>query len=475
MTAQRDDRFRRLLRWYPRPWRDAHGSVLLGTMLEQAEHEQREGPTGSETWAAVLHGLGARLDAVFAVRVAITALCCAVVAGSGWLWAATTGSYSPWGSLLTTTVSTGVVPLLGAVSVVASLRHRGFFSDARALALCVIASVAFALNLLTQLAWSLGFDAADAGVASAGLSNFWAPLVLAAWITGTMALALTLEALFARARLNRAGSAVLTGVASVVAAPVVGVMLLSAPTSAILALGAAFLAGTTARTTRREAATPALRPVLRRTFPAGQSVTTRRLIRLMGTLSALAGWFGVAYAVTGSQWSPAATDGTVGMRQGILILLIAGLPLLGALGLVLAGRSGYRRAHVWGPLGAVALSFGATAVAYAGAPDWEAMAPAMLAASAFSALAITWWMAPRLRLARGLARGLALTISVLSGLIYASVCGMLVTPTVPFAVPVVATAIAIWGGRWAAGLPSSRGLSPVVVRATTTIPENENR
>ncbi|GGA68163.1 hypothetical protein GCM10011490_18330 [Pseudoclavibacter endophyticus] len=55
-------RFARLLRWYPKGWRERNGEVLLGAMLDEAERNGRDRPTAAEWRSAVVHGLGARLD-----------------------------------------------------------------------------------------------------------------------------------------------------------------------------------------------------------------------------------------------------------------------------------------------------------------------------------------------------------------------------------------------------------------------------
>ncbi len=49
----REDAFERLLRWYPKAWREAHGAVFLDTLREQSEHEGRNRPSRGETFAAV--------------------------------------------------------------------------------------------------------------------------------------------------------------------------------------------------------------------------------------------------------------------------------------------------------------------------------------------------------------------------------------------------------------------------------------
>ncbi len=54
--------FRRLLRWYPRWWRERNGEVLLGTLLSDAQRRGLDRPSIAERASAFVHGLGLRLD-----------------------------------------------------------------------------------------------------------------------------------------------------------------------------------------------------------------------------------------------------------------------------------------------------------------------------------------------------------------------------------------------------------------------------
>ena len=57
------DRFERLVRWYPRWWRDANAAVFVGTAMDAAEAGGLSAPSRGERMAAALAGLGPRLDA----------------------------------------------------------------------------------------------------------------------------------------------------------------------------------------------------------------------------------------------------------------------------------------------------------------------------------------------------------------------------------------------------------------------------
>ncbi|GAA5210383.1 hypothetical protein [Microbacterium kyungheense] len=57
MTSSNERAYARLLRWYPRWWRDIHGHVVLTTLLDVDEARGRTGPTSDEAWALRWDGL----------------------------------------------------------------------------------------------------------------------------------------------------------------------------------------------------------------------------------------------------------------------------------------------------------------------------------------------------------------------------------------------------------------------------------
>ena len=438
MTGTREARFRRVLRWYPRSWREANGEVLLSTWLDEAEHDGRAAPTTAEALSAVVHGVAARVDRRFAVVASLAGVACAAVAGVLSIWAP--GGVAGW---LVPLLLSGVVPALAALSLIAVLRERGWIGDARTLGTMLIAVVAFMLNTLTYTSWSLGFDAADAGVPATGLAAAWLPLFIAAVVAGATAIAVVVEGLFRRASFPRAPRIVLAGLIGVVAAPVVGYSLMSPAVSAVLVLGVAILSLAPRRRPARAAAhgeesprvTTPPRPVDERAH-ARTASTARHLagIAVVGSV------VGVVYALTGSHWSPGAADGTIAMGQGITLLLISAVPLLAAIGLRGAGRPGRTHAvHRWGPLALAVIGVGCVAAAYVYAPDWAAMSPWLQASAVIVGVAIAWWIASRARLPR---RPAILT-GAIAGLLYAAFVGMMLAPMLAFAVPVAALIIAL--------------------------------
>jgi hypothetical protein len=55
-----DDEYRRILRWYPKAWRNANEDVVVGTFLETARDHGLNHPTGEERRGIMLAGLRQR-------------------------------------------------------------------------------------------------------------------------------------------------------------------------------------------------------------------------------------------------------------------------------------------------------------------------------------------------------------------------------------------------------------------------------
>lgn len=422
-----DERFRRLLRWYPRSWRAQNGDVFVATLIEAAEHQGRSAPTSADAWGAALHGTAARLTARLALVLSVAALSLSVVAGVGYVWALN----SAVAGTLVLLLAGGIIPVLTAVAVVALSRDRGLVDDARVIVLIALTVLAVGFAALAGWSWSLGFDAADAGTAAPPLAEVWLPLVGAALIFGVGSFSLFFDSLFARTTLSRSARIPLAIVASCVVTPFAGYALLTPYVGAGVALVVAVLAASPRRA-------PA---VARQPWPASPAhgfvrsapVAEATTIRVLALVATLGGSLGIVYALTGARWAPAAGDGTAAMAQGVTLLFLAALPLLAAFGVWSARRSAQRPRHVWEPLALVAVALLLLAAAYTHAPEWDAMAPWLFAGSAVTGGAISWWIAPRTRLPRPAAAILA----VFPGLLYAAFLGILVGPVLAFAVPIL--------------------------------------
>lgn len=415
-----EEPFRRLLRWYPKLWRERNGDVLVGSMLDDADRQGRSLPTSEERRSAAFHGLGMRLDTRLAIGLALAALASAGTAGalSTWLTSALAAAGASWViPLLTIAVS----PALVMVGLVALARARGPVTEPRAVALVLLSVPAFAIGAVAFAAWGAAFDAADSGVPPTGLAATWPWLLGAAWLLGGAAVALFVEAFLRRIPLAIVVGAVL--------APAIGVGSISPYVPAIAAVALAILA----MWLRRPA--PSVSPAVA-TARGPVLPRSRRLARALAAVGAVTSAAGIVHALLGGRWS--ALNDTAVMAQGITISLASALLLLAAIGLV-AGRT----AKTSGPIILAALSLGATAVAYTSAPDWSAMAPGFAAAAALGGLAVGWWSAARLP---GSVR-LRVVLGALIGLGYAGALGVMAAAMLAFAIPLLATAFAIWGAR----------------------------
>ena len=417
----RESAFRRLLRWPPRDGRPPHGEIFVSTLLDVAHDENRAAPSPAEIRDAAVHGTAARLDRRFAVLSALSAAALSVVAG---VIAATGFGPGILGLLLST-----VAPLLTSWSVISVLRLRGVLADGPALVALVASSLAWTLSGLTTLSWSLGFDAADAGLPAPPLAEAWIPLFAAATVIGGVTIAVVVEPVLRRARLPLIGRVVVGGVGGAMLAPLLGLATLSPVTTGAGALAATVLA----MKGRSVTPSPPPRPAL--VIGARARARGRRAARPLAIVAALGGVLGVLYAFSGQLWSPGALDGTMAMAQGITILTLSAVPLLAAL-VVSAIRP---RSSTIGPAAVAALGCGILAVAYAGAPDAAAMWPLMQLSAATIGAAIAWWLVPRV----GLSRPAAVTVGVVAGLVYAAFLGVMIGPLLTFGVPVMATVLAL--------------------------------
>lgn len=444
-----DAPFRRLLRWYPKSWRDSNGEVFVATLMEAAEHDGRAAPAPADVWGAALHGTGARLTARLALVLSIVALVLSVAAGVMYVWTLGGGTAAVLLSLLTI----GIIPLLTAISAVAVVRDRGLVGDGRAIVMVVLSVPALVLAGLAAWSWSLGFDAADTGTPAPPLAKAWLPLIGAGLIIGVASLGLFIDSVLSRTQLPRFARIALSLIAACMLTPIVGFALLTPYVAAVGALATAVLAAMPHRAAVRMSSSPPRPHGEPRTSPRAARATARAL----ALIAALGGALGVAYALTGSHWSPGASDGTVAMAQGITLLLVAAIPLIAAFGVWTDSRGAQPARHVWGPLVLLACALVLIAVAYTHAPEWDSMAPWFFAGSVLAGGAISWWIIPRTRLPRVA----AVIIGIFSGLLYAAFLGMMLTPLLAFTVPLLGVLMLI------AVRPSSPGALTVPVEKAT--------
>lgn len=394
MTSGRDDRYVRLLRWYPKAWRDAHGTVFVDTLREQSEHEGRTRPSRSESFAAMVNGLGTRMDAQLASRLALAGIALTAASKSVILQLQGLAGF-PWDALIA--VDFGATAVLVLTGVAALARAHGLVTPARAICVLALAWPACILAAFAQYAPMLGFNAAEAGVEVTGPGvytvGFAGPAT--AWVTASAVAGGALAAVAAwfmaegvlrRTRLRRLPRFGLATVAAVVAAPAVAVAVVSPMGWVAVALGVVVLFMRLLGTAD-----------LPEPSPAGGSRS--RWVRPLTAVSATLGGLGIAYALTASAWSPAATNGEAALRQGALILMVASTPLVATLGILAAGR-GRPPLHVWGPVTLLIVGIGISILAFRHGLGLGSSDPAVLTGSAVLGAGIGWWAAAPLRASR---------------------------------------------------------------------------
>lgn len=150
--------FARLLRFYPKRWREDKGEEFLTTLLEDARARGLERPDGALVRSAIVHGWGSRLT--LGVALAAAALGCLLAIVHQWLYTgllpgfdagtltgvreAHRGAYL----LVETAMGCLVVPFVSLLAIVALMRVRGRLSPPRALGFVVGASASFACGWL---------------------------------------------------------------------------------------------------------------------------------------------------------------------------------------------------------------------------------------------------------------------------------------------------------------------------------------
>jgi len=450
-----DDRpFRRLLAWYPRSWRRDHGDVLVAMMLDDAERTGRSGPSGAERRAAIIHGLGARLGATAAIIAASLAVLATAVGQVGLLFFTGGGPAIHEPVLF---VMTGVAPALTGVALVALLRAVALLGDGAAVTATACLAVAGVCSGFGGIAWSQGFDAADAGLPQTGLAAMTLPLAGAGVLLTMVAFALLVAPALRRAGLGPAAR-VLAIVVAIIAAPVTGALVFLSPgTTAVVAIVVLVVAALPrVRGVRRAApavGAPAPTPRAPRSSAGGAALS-----RALAAFAFAGGAVGLAWAFAGADWSPTARgDDTVAMREGIVILAVSMIPALIALGVVLDRSRRRAGRDVWIPVAAAAAGFAATATDYLVSDGNGSLTIAWVGAAAAIGLALAWWVVVRMPLSTGHGSATGIRIGVGLGIMlaYTLVLGLTLTPMLAFAAPVLALVVLVLPWRRSARVPSA--------------------
>ncbi len=235
---QVEARYRRLLRWYPKAWRDRNGAVVLGTMLDEAEARGQERPDARLCVSAAVHGLAERLTPTLAIVLSGIALVGSAV--YYWLY---TGAVTKDDSILYLVVSMAetlwasfFMPGLVAVAVVALVRVHGRVGAPHAIGAIGLVGLALTARAVAAVLWR--FLPLMTSTLDSQTSLQQLLLLAFAWVLAASACALILERHLSLVRAPRWIRTLLALVIAAAAVPVIVVFFeipfLSFPAAAVL-------------------------------------------------------------------------------------------------------------------------------------------------------------------------------------------------------------------------------------------------
>lgn len=420
-----EPRYRKLLRWYPKPWRERNGDALLGVMLDEAERCGRTGPSWGERWSAFAHGVGMRLDAALAWRLAIVVV---VLNCGGLLWFFfVPEELRPWNLVLAMMVLTAAAPVLLVISFAAAVRERGLLLDPHALLATCFGVLAATTAGLAWVSWSIGYYAAEAYEPVPLAGQLFQPLVLCAIPLSVVAVCVAADGMSRLQKLPRPVRLLIgTGAGVLVIPSIMPVPLPLSPHVTVLAVVMMVLVGRQPRTRCAPAGT---------VYPSGM-----RLARFLGFISVVLGVVGVGCSMVGL--GDLRRGGELLMR-GVQILCVAVWPCAAAIGMLVAARepTGSRAPlHVWGPAVLVSASSAVIAVAFevASPGSGDAIVHAFRISGVIGGAAVAWMLITWLRLP-GYQRVMS---GIVVGLGYAAIIGMLAWSLLLLVAPVLGAVVA---------------------------------
>ena len=219
--------YRRLLRWYPRSWRAHHGEALLGIMLDEAEALGRSRPTVGQRWSAFLHGTGNRLGARAALWCAAIGLLLGLVSLA--LLFIAIPAESEGKDTIFSWIHQAMMTLPGAVIAAGYLglaRERGVLPAPHAFIATVMAALTCVVATVSNFAWVIAFEAAEANATAPLLGRLSMPLLVTYSVMGALTVAVAVDgALSIRTRMHvvlRAAVATLVGIPAIAVTTAMG-------------------------------------------------------------------------------------------------------------------------------------------------------------------------------------------------------------------------------------------------------------
>ena len=420
-----EPRYRKLLRWYPKPWRERNGDALLGVMLDEAERCGRTGPSWGERWSAFAHGVGMRLDAALAWRLAIVVV---VLNCGGLLWFFfVPEELRPWNLVLAMMLLTAAAPVLLIISFAAVVRERGLLLDPHVLLAACAGVLASTAAGLAWVSWSIGYYAAEAYEPVPLAGQLFQPLVLCAIPLSVVAVCIAADGMSRLQKLPRPVRLLIgTGAGVLVIPLIVPVPLPLSPHVTVLAVVMMVLVGRQPRTR----CTP-----MGAVYPSGM-----RLARFLGFVSVVLGVVGVGCSMVGL--GDLRRGGEL-LTRGVQILCVAVWPCAAAIGMLVAARepTGSRASlNVWGPAVLVSASSAVIAVAFevASPGSGDAIVHAFRISGVIGGAAVAWMLITWLRLP-GYQRVMS---GIVVGLGYAAIIGMLAWSLLLLVAPVLGAVVA---------------------------------
>lgn len=327
-----DQKFRRLLSACPKQWRDQHGEVVLGTLLDEAEAEGRTKPTMSLRFSLITHGFAERISLKTIIGISLIALALSAV-GMVLQLAESVPSFLPhW---LGIALTIGLSAWLTVVALSGLLRVLGYLEHWRSLLVSALALPALVLTLFAALSWGKGLEEADAGVELSGFAAGFRALFLAAFVFGSLSSAIFLDGLMANLMRNQGARKIVAIAGGAIFALATGLFVISPfsiSASAAIAMAAAMWA--------KSRTGPQIHPNIisgpdqkaepqRDILPTAQPITGVPLsARVLAGISVFGGAGSIAFAVSGSTWPGVTMDSTRALQLGMAAAALASIPLL---------------------------------------------------------------------------------------------------------------------------------------------------
>ena len=432
-------KYARLLRWYPKVWRDEHGRLMLDTLEEHAADRALARPSVAEAWSIRAHGLGERATNRWAVIAATFSLVVFIAATAILL---SDAMMFPGAGALRIALAVFMGPLALAVAGVILLHRRGQLSAPASLCAVAGAGPAFAMTALAAASWSLGFDEADAGGTRTWFGSATLLFILMGWFFGTVSLLAPVASVVKR-RLPSLIRLLLIGTLAALLAIVTGIMVVTGQMlgglGAAVVLLMALLAGRPAQVASKPLHDPRVGHTLVPRRPLLMTRADYGKVRAAALLSFVLGLGCAAFALTGSLWAPGVADSTHAMNLGLAAGALAAMLVVIALAMVLVPRFG--KIMRWSALLLCAGLAMESAAQIAGAGhslQWPLTLLAAVLAGFAVAVPIARFVSakPPVRIAVAMALGLA-----------AAMPGIMIVTAAAFIAPVAAVALAVWSWR----------------------------